>query len=98
MNTLTRLVFDFTIVRRAVIFNFGWAIHVSPIDHIDKVRDQGLIPNTEAACAEAERSLPASVGRHGLSAPCLQYDRKPLGNRDGHVRDTQGSYPFECSA
>jgi len=48
MNDLARLVFDFTIVRRAIIFNFGWAIHVSPIDHLEKIRGEGLIANRDA--------------------------------------------------
>lgn len=48
MNDLTRLIFDFTIVRRAFIFNYAWAIHVSPIDHLDKIRREGLIANRDA--------------------------------------------------
>ncbi|MEA2899166.1 MAG: hypothetical protein QOJ84_4781 [Bradyrhizobium sp.] len=57
MNDLTRLVFDFAIVRRAIIFNFGWAIHVSPIDHVDKIRSEGLIANKDAWIPDGLKGL-----------------------------------------
>jgi hypothetical protein len=65
MNDLFRLVFDFTIVRRAIIFNYGWAIHVSPIDHLENIRREGLIANRDAGIpAELHpRPLPAHVTR-----------------------------------
>jgi hypothetical protein len=64
MNDLTRLVFDLAIVRRAIIFNFAWATHISPIDHLEKIvgkdwsnRDapildelRGLVPEPKVLC------------------------------------------------
>ena len=70
MNDLFRLVFDFTIVRRAIIFNYGWAIHVSPIDHLEKIRREGLIANRDAG-------IPAEL--HGLVPETKVLCLHPLG-------------------
>jgi hypothetical protein len=71
MNGLFRIVFDFSIVRRAIIFNYGWAIHVSPKDHLDSIRRDGLIANRDAGIPDDLQGLvpqPKVLCMHPLGA------------------------------
>jgi hypothetical protein len=71
MNGLFRIVFDFSIVRRAIIFNYGWAIHVSPKDHLDSIRKDGLIANRDAGIPDDLQGLvpqPKVLCMHPLGA------------------------------
>ncbi|MGY4509590.1 hypothetical protein [Bradyrhizobium sp. USDA 3650] len=71
MNDLARLIFDFTIVRRAFIFYYAWAIHVSPKDHLDQIRRDGLIANRDAPIPDELRRLvpePKVLCLHPLGA------------------------------
>ncbi|WP_375762628.1 hypothetical protein ACE10W_16720 [Bradyrhizobium sp. B025] len=52
MKDLYRLVFDSYVVRRAIVFNYGWAIHVSPEEHLDSICKNGLIANKDAGIPE----------------------------------------------
>jgi hypothetical protein len=38
MTDVLKTLFDFETVRRALVLNFGWAIHVSPEVHLPSVR------------------------------------------------------------
>src|SRR4051812_21384541 len=63
-------VFNFTNVRRALVLNFGWLIHVSPDLHLGSIRAKGLIANRDAGIPDELEGLVPS--RHIL---CLH----PLG-------------------
>lgn len=71
-ETLTKL-FDFDSVRKGIVMNFGWLIHVSPEVHLDSIRQKGLIPSRDAPIPTELTDLvpsPHVLCMHPLGAKC----------------------------
>jgi hypothetical protein len=50
-------VFDLTSIRKALVLNFGWLIHVSPDQHLESVREKGLIANRDVGIPDELKGL-----------------------------------------
>ncbi len=57
MTSSLAALFEHEAVRRAIVPNFGWAIHVSPEVHLSSIRQKGLIASRDAWVPEELKDL-----------------------------------------